>query len=183
MRARTLVSLALATVLCNAAAFAQPTTQRPAGPGQRQPSAPSPTTPGGQRGQQRPPRDTADAPAGTAVISGRVTEADSGRPIRRAIVQVLGRSIGRDSRVTATDDDGAFVVRELPAGEFIVSARTPALLRTAYLLTGDWAAGEDLLQTTLEQCWRRWNRLGEHPEPYVRQAMLRTFLSWRPGTG
>ncbi len=60
-----------------------------------------------------------------------------------------------------------------------VAARTPALLRTAYLLTGDWAAGEDLLQTTLEQCWRRWNRLGEHPEPYVRQAMLRTFLSWR----
>ncbi len=60
-----------------------------------------------------------------------------------------------------------------------VAARTPALLRTAYLLTGDWASGEDLLQTTLEQCWRRWNRLGEHPEPYVRQAMLRTFLSWR----
>ena len=60
-----------------------------------------------------------------------------------------------------------------------VAARMPALLRTAYLLTGDWAAGEDLLQTTLEQCWRRWNRLGEHPEPYVRQAMLRTFLSWR----
>ena len=60
-----------------------------------------------------------------------------------------------------------------------VAARTPALLRTAYLLTGDWAAGEDLLQTTLEQCWRRWNRLGAHPEPYVRQAMLRTFLSWR----
>lgn len=60
-----------------------------------------------------------------------------------------------------------------------VAARTPALLRTAYLLTGDWAAGEDLLQTTLEQCWRRWGRLGEHPEPYVRQAMLRTFLSWR----
>lgn len=66
-----------------------------------------------------------------------------------------------------------------PEFSAFVSARTPALLRTAYLLTGDWAAGEDLLQTTLEQCWRRWNRLGEHPEPYVRQAMLRTFLSWR----
>ncbi len=66
-----------------------------------------------------------------------------------------------------------------PEFSAFVAARTPALLRTAYLLTGDWAAGEDLLQTTLEQCWRRWNRLGEHPEPYVRQAMLRTFLSWR----
>ena len=60
-----------------------------------------------------------------------------------------------------------------------VAARSPALLRTAYLLTGDWAAGEDLLQTTLEQCWRRWGRLTGNPEAYVRQAMLRTFLSWR----
>lgn len=136
MHARSIVWLALATVLCNAAAFAQPTTQRPAGPGQRQPSAPSPTTPGGQRGQQRPPRDTADAPAGTAVISGRVTEADSGRPIRRAIVQVLGRSIGRDSRVTATDDDGAFVVRELPAGDFIVSARKPGYVSATFGAAG-----------------------------------------------
>lgn len=66
-----------------------------------------------------------------------------------------------------------------PEFSAFVAARTPALLRTAYLLTGDWAAGEDLLQTTLEQCWRRWNRLSAHPEPYVRQAMLRTFLSWR----
>lgn len=60
-----------------------------------------------------------------------------------------------------------------------VSARSPALLRTAYLLTGDWALGEDLLQTALANCWRRWDRLSDHPEPYVRQAMLTTFLSWR----
>jgi RNA polymerase sigma-70 factor (sigma-E family) len=60
-----------------------------------------------------------------------------------------------------------------------VAARSPALLRTAYLLTGNWAAGEDLLQATLEQCWRRWSRLTGNPEAYVRQAMLRTFLSWR----
>lgn len=60
-----------------------------------------------------------------------------------------------------------------------VAARSPALLRTAYLLTGDWASGEDLLQTTLEKCWRRWSRMTGDPEPYVRQALLRTFLSWR----
>jgi RNA polymerase sigma-70 factor (sigma-E family) len=60
-----------------------------------------------------------------------------------------------------------------------VSARSPALLRTAYLLTGDWALGEDLLQTTLAACWRRWDRLSDQPEPYVRAAMLKTFLSWR----
>ena len=60
-----------------------------------------------------------------------------------------------------------------------VAARSPSLLRTAYLLTGDWAAGEDLLRATLEQCWRRWSRLTDNPEAYVQQAMLRTFLSWR----
>lgn len=60
-----------------------------------------------------------------------------------------------------------------------VAARSSALLRTAYLLTGDWAAGEDLLQTTLAACWRRWDRLSDQPEPYVRAAMTKTYLSWR----
>jgi RNA polymerase sigma-70 factor (sigma-E family) len=70
-------------------------------------------------------------------------------------------------------------VSRTPEFAEFVAARSPALLRTAYLLTGDWASGEDLLQTTLEQCWRRWGRLSGNPEAYVRQAMLRTFLSWR----
>jgi RNA polymerase sigma-70 factor (sigma-E family) len=70
-------------------------------------------------------------------------------------------------------------VNGTPGFAEFVAARSPALLRTAYLLTGDWASGEDLLQATLEQCWRRWSRLSGNPEAYVRQAMLRTFLSWR----
>jgi RNA polymerase sigma-70 factor (sigma-E family) len=68
---------------------------------------------------------------------------------------------------------------ERPEFAEFVSARSPALLRTAYLLTGDWSLGEDLLQTTLAACWRRWDRLSDTPEPYVRAAMLKTFLSWR----
>ena len=60
-----------------------------------------------------------------------------------------------------------------------VSVRSPALLRTAYLLTGDWALGEDLLQTALASTWRRWGRLAGEPEPYVRRTMLNTYLSWR----
>jgi RNA polymerase sigma-70 factor (sigma-E family) len=76
------------------------------------------------------------------------------------------------------DDRGAQVSTRPEFAEF-VAARSPALLRTAYLLTGDWASAEDLLQTALATCWRRWNRLSDHPEPYVRKAMLTTFLSWR----
>lgn len=71
------------------------------------------------------------------------------------------------------------VVTERPEFAEFVAARSNALLRTAYLLTGDWALGEDLLQTTLASCWRRWDRLTDEPESYVRKAMLNTFLSWR----
>lgn len=60
-----------------------------------------------------------------------------------------------------------------------VAARSPALLRTAYLLTGDWGQAEDLLQTALTASWRRWGRLTGEPEAYVRRAMLNTYLSWR----
>jgi RNA polymerase sigma-70 factor (sigma-E family) len=62
-----------------------------------------------------------------------------------------------------------------------VAARTPALLRFAYLLTGDGHLAEDLTQEALVRVHRRWTRI-EHedgPEPYVRRAILRQYLSWR----
>ena len=42
-------------------------------------------------------------------------------------------------------------MNDVEAGDFtaFVAARSPALLRTAYLLTGSDAAAEDLLQTAL----------------------------------
>lgn len=62
--------------------------------------------------------------------------------------------------------------------EFVV-ARSPALLRTAWMLTGDAAAAEDLLQTALARTWPHWQRVaGGAPEAYVRKAMVRTHASW-----
>jgi RNA polymerase sigma-70 factor (sigma-E family) len=64
--------------------------------------------------------------------------------------------------------------------EFVM-ARTPALLRFAYLLTGDAHLAQDLTQEALVRVHRRWSRI-EHedgPEPYVRKAILRQYLSWR----
>lgn len=81
--------------------------------------------------------------------------------------------------VFRTRPGGGGVVQDRPEFAAFVAARWPALLRTAFLLTGDWASGEDLLQSTLEQCWPRWNRLKGNPEPYVRKAMLRVFLTSR----
>jgi RNA polymerase sigma-70 factor (sigma-E family) len=64
--------------------------------------------------------------------------------------------------------------------EFVTS-RSPALLRFAYLLTGDGHLAEDLTQEALVRVHRRWSSIDHKggPEPYVRKAILRQYLSWR----
>ena len=64
--------------------------------------------------------------------------------------------------------------------EFVV-ARGRALLRFAYVLTGDGYFAEDLVQEALLRTHRRWSAV-EHadgPEPYVRRTVLHLYLSWR----
>lgn len=39
--------------------------------------------------------------------------------------------------------------------EFVLSAAR-GLQRTAWLLTGNWASAEDLVQTTLLKVWQKW---------------------------
>jgi RNA polymerase sigma-70 factor (sigma-E family) len=62
-----------------------------------------------------------------------------------------------------------------------VAVRSAALLRSAWMLTGDAGKAEDLLQTVLAIVWPRWARVveGGNPEAYVRQALYTTYLSWR----
>lgn len=60
-----------------------------------------------------------------------------------------------------------------------VEARSPALLRSGWLLTGDWPSAEDLVQTALAAAWPRWGSLDQAPEMYVRKIMVNTFLRWR----
>lgn len=62
-----------------------------------------------------------------------------------------------------------------------VEARERALQRTAYLLTGDWALAEDLVQTALARTWPRWERIRrrDDPEIYVRRAMVNTWTTWK----
>ncbi|HEU4425580.1 MAG TPA: SigE family RNA polymerase sigma factor [Pilimelia sp.] len=61
-----------------------------------------------------------------------------------------------------------------------VAARSAALLRTAFLLAGDWATAEDLLQTALTKTYLAWRRLGEIEavEPYARRVLVNTATSW-----
>jgi RNA polymerase sigma-70 factor (sigma-E family) len=64
--------------------------------------------------------------------------------------------------------------------EFVI-ARSPALLRAAWLLTGNEASAHDLVQATLLKSWTRWPRVSsaDAPEAYVRKVMMTTFLTWR----
>jgi RNA polymerase sigma-70 factor (sigma-E family) len=58
---------------------------------------------------------------------------------------------------------------------------SPALLRVAFLLTGDRGLAEDLLQTALLKTSRRWSRIADQQAayPYVRRVLVTTSASWR----
>jgi RNA polymerase sigma-70 factor (sigma-E family) len=65
-----------------------------------------------------------------------------------------------------------------------VAASSRRLLRTAYLLTGDEQAAQDLLQTALERTYRRWGRVrrSDLPEAYVRRMIVNAATdAWRIG--
>jgi RNA polymerase sigma-70 factor, sigma-E family len=61
-----------------------------------------------------------------------------------------------------------------------VALRSTSLLRTAYLLVGDWAHAEDVLQTALTKTYLAWRRLGEINaiEAYARRVLVTTATSW-----
>lgn len=69
---------------------------------------------------------------------------------------------------SGTDFD-AFVVR-----------RYAALVRFGYVLTGNRASAEDLVQSALFRTYRRWQHLDSHDDPtaYVRKAMVNAHISW-----
>ena len=74
---------------------------------------------------------------------------------------------------TTTDSEDGFAA--------FVGQWSPALLRVAFLLTGDRGLAEDLLQTALLKTSRRWSRIADHHAayPYVRRVLVTTYASWR----
>lgn len=80
-------------------------------------------------------------------------------------------------------------------GEFrdFVLARRGALMRTAYLLTGETGLAEDLVQTTLAKAYVAWRRVRgtDDRNGYVARILINTHISdrrrkrvreWMPGT-
>lgn len=61
-----------------------------------------------------------------------------------------------------------------------VAARSPALIRLAYVLTADQHAAEDLLQSALTKAAAHWGRIHTSPESYIRRIMYREQVNrWR----
>src|ERR1700690_508761 len=80
----------------------------------------------------------------------------------------ISASVARDTK----EDDPGF--------RDYVSSRSPALLRTAYLLTGNRSDAEDLLQVALAKTYLAWRRIEDFSslDGYVRRAMVNTHISW-----
>jgi RNA polymerase sigma-70 factor (sigma-E family) len=63
--------------------------------------------------------------------------------------------------------------------QFVIDSRH-RLVRTAYVLTGDYARAEDLVQTALVRTYRAWNRIERRdvPEFYARRIVFHLHASW-----
>jgi hypothetical protein len=114
---RWLVSLLLLAFSVGVDAQA-PVPGQPPAPGQPIPAVPGSPPP------RTPPRDVRpgeDPQKGTAILRGHVVAADTGNPLRRAMVRVMGQD-GRSGGMTTTDAQGRFEVKELLAGRYMVTA-------------------------------------------------------------
>jgi len=81
--------------------------------------------------QPAQPRDAAPAAKGTAAIVGRVTNLETGGPLRRAVIRITSPTLPSDRRVS-TNEDGRYEVRDLPAGEYSLKAERGGYLTLAY---------------------------------------------------
>jgi hypothetical protein len=111
----------LGSLLCASLA----TAQTAAGPGEaRQPG-------GSTRTPARAERLDPQAALGTSVLRGQVVAADTGAPIRRAQVRVSAQNV-RESRITITDGEGRFEIRDLAAGRYTLTASKGGFVTLQY---------------------------------------------------
>ena len=86
---------------------------------------------GGARTPARAGRVDPQAAQGTAVLRGQVVAADTGTPIRRAQVRVSAQNM-REARITITDGQGRFEIRDLAAGRYTLTASKGGFVTLQY---------------------------------------------------
>ena len=96
--------------------------QAPGTAGAQIPGTPVPGVPG-LPGAQGPARDRrpGDNERGTSAIRGQVVAADTGAPLRRAVVRAYSQ--GGGNGIGQTDAEGRYEITQLPAGRYFVSAQ------------------------------------------------------------
>jgi 5-hydroxyisourate hydrolase-like protein (transthyretin family) len=76
-------------------------------------------------------RDSQTQKTGTARISGRVTSAETGTPLRRAQVRAMAPEL-REGRTVSTDADGRWEMKEMPAGRYSITFSKGGYVSLAY---------------------------------------------------
>jgi protocatechuate 3,4-dioxygenase beta subunit len=109
-RRRSLLAILLITVLVPVGAGSADA-QNPFVPGARQPAQ--------------------EAAKGTAVIRGRVTAADTGKPLRRVQISLVGTPPSQRLS-TSTNSRGEYEVRDIPAGRYTLTVNRGGYLRMSY---------------------------------------------------
>lgn len=112
-----------------------------------------------------------EARAGSAAATRGVAGGDQGEDVGARPSHTNGRVLSPRPSQPGFDDPG---FREY------VTARSRSLLRTAYLLTGNRADAEDLVQAALAKTYLAWDRIEDRSalDGYVRRAMVNTHISW-----
>jgi hypothetical protein len=99
----------------------------------------------------QPPRDrpVTPAPAG-ASIQGRVVDAQSHAPLRRAVVELSAGELPR-TLTTRTDEEGRYSFSDLPAGRFTIRVSRPRYLSLEYGQRRPFEPGRRLLLEARER--------------------------------
>jgi protocatechuate 3,4-dioxygenase beta subunit len=77
-----------------------------------------------------PQRDTRPV-TGSSVVRGRVIDASTGAPLRRAGIRIFGAEL-REMRTALTDAEGRYEFTDLPAGQFNLNATKSGYVDLAY---------------------------------------------------
>jgi len=84
-----------------------------------------------QRTPARGARPNEDPQKGTSMVRGFVLSADTGAPLRRALVTVRSAE-GRNGGQATTDAQGQFEIKELPGGRYTITAQKAGFVTTSY---------------------------------------------------